>query len=435
MTQASDSAYRLNLGMLTIRHFLLTAIVALVASGPPSASAAVAPEVHIAGNHFVDGAGHVVRLIGTTAGVGAGGACVEPTYHEPARIASHNTFYTPVDDQQLALMRSWHMNTVRVTLNEGCWLGLAPVRYRDDRIVVVGGAAGSRVAKARMRSYRRIIVDLVNRAHAMGFMTIVDLHYNAPGRSLAFGQWPMPDRDHSPKFWRSVVKTFKNDRSMVFEVFNEPFDKAGKLTWACLRNGCRLANGCADCDSPVAGCSITRCPTSTHPRGTYRTAGMQELVNVIRAAGAKQPLVVPGRQYAGDLSQWLQYMPQDPLKQLGATFHMYGDHRYDNGCDDVVCWNGEVGPVAARVPVTTTELGQFDCEHAISDAFMDWADGHGVSYQQWGWYRADFPPCGNSADDPLGAPTMLLDYAGNPSPEGVGFKTHLAALHVAGELP
>jgi len=36
---------------------------------------------------------------------------------------------------------------------------------------------------------------------------------------------------------------------------------------------------------------------------------MQQLVNVVWAAGATQPLMIAGPQYAGDLERWLQYEP------------------------------------------------------------------------------------------------------------------------------
>jgi hypothetical protein len=163
---------------------------------------------------------------------------------------------------------------------------------------------------------------------------------------------------------------------------------------------------------------------------------MQRLVDVVRAAGAHQPLLVPGLGYSNDLSRWLEHRPSDPLHQLGATFHMYADHEYDNGCDDVDCWERDVARVAAVVPVSATEFGQFDCRHDVMDRFQGWADIRGVSYQAWGWYVADFPPCGDHpGDDPGSTPAMLLDYAGTPSPEGAGFKEHLAALHDAGFLP
>jgi hypothetical protein len=414
---------------------VLAGVLALAVPPPAPAAPAAAPEVHIAGNEFVDGAGRAFRLIGTTAAVGTAGACVEPRYGDPYRKANHSVAYGPIGNDQYALMRAWHMNTVRITLNEGCWLGLAPVRYRQDRLDVLTGRAGRRAAASVRKTYRRAIVSLVARAHAMGFVTIVDLHYSAPGSTLAFAQWPLPDHDHSPAFWRSVVKAFEDDRSMVFEVFNEPFDKAGRVTWDCLRNGCRLPNLCADCDRPVPGCPATRCPYPRHKAGFFRAAGMQELVDVIRKAGATQPLLVPGRAYSNDLSEWLVHRPDDPLGQIGATFHFYGDSRYDNGCVELECWEATIRPVAAEVPVSATEFGQFDCGHDFMDSFQGWADVRGVSYQAFGWYVADFPPCSTTEGGPPQAPAMLLDYQGTPTTEGEGFKAHLEQLHAAGELP
>ncbi len=77
-------------------------------------------------------------------------------------------------------------------------------------------------------------------------------------------------------------------------------------------------------------CSTSRIPTATptpRRRGSafstalpgerakgfsYRAAGMQQLLDAVRATGATNVIMVGGPQYAGDLDHWLQYEPVDP---------------------------------------------------------------------------------------------------------------------------
>jgi endoglucanase len=70
----------------------------------------------------------------------------------------------------------------------------------------------------------------------------------------------------------------------LFDLFNEPYPDSNQDTtaaWSCVLNG-----------------------GAWHGVG-FQAAGMQQLVNVIRAAGATQPLMIAGPQYAGDLERWL----------------------------------------------------------------------------------------------------------------------------------
>src|SRR5207302_6613179 len=55
----------------------------------------------------------------------------------------------------------------------------------------------------------------------------------------------------------------------------------------------------------------------------YRTAGMQQAVRVMRRAGYRGPIAIPGLDYANDLSKWLSDRPLDPLHQLVAEAHVY----------------------------------------------------------------------------------------------------------------
>jgi len=314
---------------------------------------ALAAGIHVSGNHLVDQAGRTVVLHGVNRS-GAEYACVQ----------GWGIFDGPVDAGAVAAIAAWHVNAVRVPLNEDCWLGINGVKPQ------YAGAA-----------YRGAIAGFVSRLNAAGIVAILDLHWNAPGAARATGQQQMPDKSHSIAFWRSVAATFRTNRSVVFDLYNEPHD----VSWQCWRDGC----------------------------GPW--AGMQQLVTAIRATGARQPLMLGGLAWSNDLSEWLRYEPRDPAHQLVASFHLYNF----NTCADASCWNATVRPVAARVPVVTGELGENDCAHGFIDTYMPWADAAGISYLGWTW---DTWNCSSG-------PALISGYDGTPTPFGAGFEAHLAALH------
>lgn len=263
----------------------------------------------------------------------------------------------PVDAASIAAMKTWSIDAVRVPLNESCWLGIDGVKPQ------YGGAA-----------YRRFVVAYVHRLTAANLYVVLDLHWNHAG------QEKMPDAAHSPAFWSSVARTFRTSRNVVFDLYNEPHD----VGWKCWRDGC----------------------------GPW--AGMQRLVNAVRSAGGRQPLMLGGLAWSNDLSGWLRWRPRDPLHQLIASFHLYNF----NTCDTQSCWDSTVKPVAAVVPVVTGELGENDCAHGFIDTYMPWADAAGVSYLGWTW---DTWNCNSG-------PALITGYDGTPTAFGAGFRTHLQSL-------
>ena len=258
----------------------------------------------------------------------------------------------PLDTQEAKAIASWHANVVRVPLNEDCWLG-------------TDGAPEGYSAAA----YRNEVVNWVRAINDAGMVAILDLHWAAPGHQMATQQWPMPDADHSITFWSQVAETFLGDPSVIFDLFNEPYlgGKAPTASdWSCWLNGC----------------------TAYFQDVSYQVAGMQQLLDAVRAVGATQPVMVGGLNWAGDpcglsdaghdsaVCAWLTYRPVDPDHQLTVSFHTYAG----TACDTVTCWDESVAAVSTRVPVITGELGESDCSAAYIDAYMQWADGHDISY-------------------------------------------------------
>jgi endoglucanase len=329
----------------------------LVFSPAGSGTAATPLAIKVKGNRLVDGAGRTVRLLG-----------VSRSSFEYACAQGWGMNHGPTDSGAIVAMKTWRINAVRLPLNEACWLGLPNVKqeYRGE-------------------IYRRAVRGYVQRLHAAGLYVILDLHWNAPGNKRALEQWFHADADHSPAFWRSVAKTFRNDRAVLFDLYNEPHD----LSWRCWRDGCVTSDG-------------------------EQAAGMQQLVNAVRSTGAKQPLLLGGLNWANDLSGWLRWRPRDPARQLVASVHVFET----NACGEEACWNSVLARVARQVPVVAGEIGQGRCAHDFIDRFMSWADAHGVSYLAWAWtvWECELPG-------------LIKDYDGTPtSTYGQGFRDHLARI-------
>jgi hypothetical protein len=336
------------------------------ATATPSTAA-----LHISGNHFAGANGATLRLLGVNR-AGTEFACAE----------GWGIFDGPSDAASVAAMAAWHINAVRVPLNEDCWLGINGVKQ-----AYAGGA------------YRQAVEQYVALLHTSGLAVILDLHWAAPGTTLATRQLPMPDADHAPAFWASVARAFKGDDEVAFDLYNEPFvttsNAATSDPWSCWLHGCTMD----------AGDGV---PTS------WQAAGMQRLVNAVRGAGSTQPLLAGGLAWASDLSGWLRHRPSDPAHQIAASFHAYNFA----GCNTSACWDSQLAPVAAKVPVVTGELGENDCAGSFVDTFSAWADAHGLSYLGWTWNTWD---CASG-------PALIASYAGTATRFGAALQAHLGEL-------
>jgi endoglucanase len=341
-------------------------VAAVVAAGGVSvpaiarasaSSTTSSPAVSVQGNQLVTASGGPIRLLG-----------VDRSGTEYACAQGWGIFDGPSDRASIAAIASWHVNAVRVPLNEDCWLGINGVNP------AYSGA-----------NYQSAIRTYVASLNAAGLVAILDLHWSAPGTELALGQQQMADADHSPAFWSSVAATFRTDSGVVFDLYNEPHD----ISWDCWLNGCTTVSG-------------------------WRTAGMQALLNAVRSVGAAQPVMAGGLNYAGDLSGWLAHEPVDPRHQLIASAHVYNFSQ----CNTPTCWDQTIVPVAASVPVITGELGENDCAAGFIASYMAWADAHGISYLGWSWNTAG---CSSG-------PALITSYSGTPTNFGAGYQAHLAAV-------
>jgi hypothetical protein len=132
---------------------------------------------------------------------------------------------------------------------------------------------------------------------------------------------------------------------------------------------------------------------------------MQQAVTVMRRAGYRGVISIPGIDYANDLAPWLAHEPKDRRHQLIAEAHVYGK----NTCSTVGCFERTMTPVTSKVPLIFGETGEtYDdssCGSANVSTFMHWADAHRVGYAAWTWDT--WGTCGS----------LISDYGGTPANE------------------
>jgi endoglucanase len=334
-----------------------------------------APQVHVSGNKLVNAQGRRVVLHG-----------VDRSGGEYSCVRGLSIWDGPMNQSSITAMKRWHINAVRVPLNEACWNGQSYVlrQYRGAR-------------------YRRAVEAYVRLLNRNGMVAILDLHWtdgaytglsSACSSAQAVCQKPMPDAAQSIPFWISMARAFKGNNAVIFDLFNEPYPgKAIGHTggWRCwLRGG-----------SACTGIS-------------YKVAGMQSLVSAVRSVGAKNVIMLGGLYWANDLTEWLKHEPTDPDHNLAASWHSYN---FDD-CVTDSCWASQIAPVIAKVPVIAGEIGEVNCADNYIRPLMKWLDARSTSYLAWDW-GADFT-CPHSG--------LITSYAGTPSGYGAGYRSHLRSL-------
>ena len=301
----------------------------------------------------------------------------------------------PLDQASVDAITAWGANAVRLPLNEHCWLGIA------------GSPSGA--------DYQNGVVDYVHRLVSSGLYVVLDLHWSAPGAGMATEQQAMPNTDHSAEFWASVARRFRDEGRVIFDLFNEPVpnsnqrdtsDDAARRSWQCWRDG--AAGG---------SCDVLQ----LHGMRGDKVAGMQSLVDAVRATGATNLILVAGIQWGNTLwssaaRNWLAYAPVDPLRNIAASWHAY-DRTW---CSAVPCYESEVAMVAARVPVVATEFGDDTCDATWRGTLLDWLERKQIGYLAWVWNTW-------TADD-CSAKRLITDYDGRPSTYGQFYRDWLRRI-------
>jgi hypothetical protein len=209
----------------------------------------------------------------------------------------------------------------------------------------------------------------VQQANAAGLYVIIDA-YDAVGCNPTFlhsiYHLPTPSLD---AFWRAVAGTFRSNPMVIFDVYNEPAIGGtwrGRYTtqeWQLWLNG-----------GTVGGV-------------TY--LGMQHLVNTIRAAGARQMILVEGYAFGETYYNIGQNLVSDPLANIVYEAHWYNLATLPSE------WDRDFGFMAASHPVFVGEWGlvasgnngtmncsnipQSQADQAVSQ-FLDYMAAHNLGW-------------------------------------------------------
>ncbi|MDB6155225.1 MAG: celA [Chthoniobacteraceae bacterium] len=204
-------------------------------------------------------------------------------------------------------LTDWKANCIRLCLRDDFWVGKGP--YQND------GGMG----------YRRLVEDAINACASHGAYIVLDLHdYRAP-------------REKHAAFWQDVATRYKNHPAVIFELLNEPHD----IPWEVWRNGGPVTDKKKNTDALAE---------NQQTLVSYQSIGMQKLVEVIRATGAKNLIIAGGLDWGYDLSGILNGFALD---DLGGNGIMYSSHVYPWKRD----WPGKFLTVAEKYPIFIGEVG------------------------------------------------------------------------------
>jgi aryl-phospho-beta-D-glucosidase BglC (GH1 family) len=274
--------------------------------------------------------------------------------------------------------KRWGINLVRVPLNPNFWLH--------------SGCAYD-------PSYRGRVDRVVKLLTARHMVALLDLHTVTPCGSS--GNYPMADSALALPFWHQVAKRYRKNPLAAFDPWNEPHN-ISRSVWL---NGGTVSWG----------------------SGTFQAAGMQQMYDVIRRAGAKDNLVfisgnhwasAPGGRYLhghGIVYAAHAYTcPHEPPPNCSYKGDVYDPTPYMDR------WVS----VAKHHPVVVTEFGwpnRGDEGRYISKMLSI------VRHRGWGWAVWGYNGTTIGKFDVVGL--KLKEHTYEPSPVGMPALRDLARRH------
>jgi len=317
-------------------------------------------EIRVSGNRLVDPEGREVWLQGVH---------VVSMEWNPRGESVLNSIRVAIDD--------WKANVIRLSVKPDYWFG-----------------TGSDPA-----AYQALIEAAVTMTANRGAYLLIDNHtYRAP-------------RQSDIRFWTEVATKYKNHPAVLFDLMNEPHT----ISWEIWRNG-----GFVDERKTKADEDNFLAPEEKEKaKMGYQSPGMQKLVEVVRATGAKNIIVAGGLDWAYDLSGILKGYALEDKTGNGI---MYSAHIYPWKSD----WQGKVLDIAAVHPIFVGEVG-------ANNKKMNWLplerqedpatwvpDMIGlIQKYRLNWSAFSFHPAAS--------PVLLSDWKYTPNPEwGVPVKEALS---------
>jgi len=376
----------------------------LVQAAPAGDPVEAKLKVAVRGNRLIDANGDVLQLRG-----------VNVSALEFVSVQGWSTDPWGGNKPDLKAIKAWRANALRVPLNSASYLGLTTYDLNGKtRNPDPGG------------NYKTTVRKLVDEATALGLYVILDLHKQAPKATVkgmkekvsiapvSSAQNEMADLDHSLDFWKAIATDYKSYGNVLFGLFNEPhadnFEMPRDVSdpklagWKILRDG---------------GTGKIFYGADAVIQQPWQSAGMQAMLDAVRATGATNVVLVAGISWDQDLSHWVAYAPKDPLQQMACEWHAYpkygaayGTPEYTQPGLGSVTYDWAEAILAAGYPIVIGETGDQSAAGTKTAPFLDvvlpWADKHQVSVLGWSWNAWNAP----SAD-------LIKDASGTPT-DGYG---------------
>jgi aryl-phospho-beta-D-glucosidase BglC (GH1 family) len=366
----------------------------------------------IQSGHFLDASGNVVQLRGVNV---SGLESVPLQGWSPGNPWGSQTGTATPDWN---LIKTWGVNAVRLPLNQASWLGYQCLKT---------ASAATTTNPDPGANYQATVLQSVADANAAGLYVILDLHWTGPDYNgtpiCPTAQQPMADSDHSPAFWTSLATAFKSNPAVIFELFNEPF----------LGESARGDKTAAGSDIAYGTGIETAFLLSGTVNYTWTITGMQQMLDAVRATGAKNPVLVGSDSWSQQLVDFLAYPVTDSAGQLGAAWHPYPITMSGSSTPQARCvglpacsalqLQAAKDIITAGYPVVITEFGDAISSSSTpntnspwSQILLPWADTNGVSYLGWTW----------DTWSGFTSNVLIIDAAGDPT-NGYGayVKQHL----------
>jgi hypothetical protein len=166
------------------------------------------------------------------------------------RIGLEGSGDAPGSDE-LAHAHQWGANIIRLPVSDAFWLS-SSCKYDSSYASKVDGA--------------------IQAATSNGMVAMIDLHTNMITTCGSVARQAMADYPGAVTFWQQVAARYKNNPLVAFDLYNEPHNISddiwrygGTVTW----------NGT-----------------------TYKAAGMQQMYDAVRGAGAKNLVMISGNVWA-----------------------------------------------------------------------------------------------------------------------------------------
>lgn len=281
-------------------------LASLVLTSPTLGGAPKLPPLHVKGNRIFDSKNKPVLLRGVNC------ACMEWSSDGEGHIME--TVRVAVED--------WRANHIRLPMSQDRWFGKAS-EQKDQGV-----------------GYRALIKQVVDWCSSHNCYVMLDMHWNnADEWGKNIGQHQMPDMN-TLEFWKDCAKVYKNNPAVWFDLYNEPHD----ISWNIWRNGGEVVEK----TGPGAR-------QGQFKPVTYKTPGMQGLLDAVRATGARNLVIAGGLDWAYDLSGFLKgYQLTDSKGGQGVV---YACHDYPIKGDTIEKYLSKLDAALPVIPVIMSEFG------------------------------------------------------------------------------